>query len=111
LFTNPGKQGTDATMAEHIKTIQEREFVVKQQQKLMPTTLGIALVTGWFDFQVWCSALMSQLITGYDNMDLAISLAKPDLRREMEADLKRICDGTKQSRGLFHLVFNLKYQC
>ena len=33
-------------MAEHIKTIQEREFVVKQQQKLVPTTLGIALVTG-----------------------------------------------------------------
>jgi len=34
-------------MAEHIKTIQEREFVVKQQQQLMPTTLGIALISGW----------------------------------------------------------------
>ena len=32
-------------------------------------------------------------------MGLAVSLAKPDLRREMEADLKRICNGTKTGQG------------
>ena len=40
--------GTDATIAQHIATIQEREYAVKDaQQKFLPTKLGIALVEGY----------------------------------------------------------------
>jgi DNA topoisomerase IA len=40
--------GTDATMAEHIKNVLEREYVSKPAggQELVPTTLGMALVDG-----------------------------------------------------------------
>lgn len=70
--------GTDATMAEHIKTVLDREYASKDaHNRLVPTTLGIALVDG------------------YDAMNFEISLSKPDMRRGIEADLKRICNGTK----------------
>eukprot|EP00039_Didymoeca_costata_P013077 m.193912 g.193912 ORF g.193912 m.193912 type:complete len:982 (+) comp15669_c1_seq5:201-3146(+) len=74
--------GTDATMAEHINTIQNRDFVRKHQEKLVPTTLGIALVNA------------------YDAMSLEISFSKPHLRREMETDLKAIVQGTKTRDGV-----------
>merc|ERR1712029_44525 len=68
--------GTDATHAEHIETVKSREYIgVCDGDKLLPGKLGIALCDG------------------YDAMRLAMS--KPHLRAELEADLKRICDGTK----------------
>jgi DNA topoisomerase-3 len=36
------------------------------------------------------------LIEGYDNM--GFSMSKPNLRAELEADLKRICDGIKDPK-------------
>ena len=36
--------GTDATIHEHIKTIQEREYATKHGQIIKPSKLGIALV-------------------------------------------------------------------
>lgn len=36
--------GTDATIHEHIKHVQEREYVVKVGIYLMPTKLGFCLV-------------------------------------------------------------------
>ena len=40
--------GTDATMAEHIKKIQERNYVIKTPERfLVPTNLGISLVDGY----------------------------------------------------------------
>lgn len=40
--------GTDATIAQHITTIQERAYAVKDgQQRFLPTKLGIALVEGY----------------------------------------------------------------
>jgi len=36
--------GTDATMAEHIRKIQDREYVVKQGNCFYPMALGLALV-------------------------------------------------------------------
>ena len=40
--------GTDATIAQHIATIQERSYAIKDaQQKFLPTKLGIALVEGY----------------------------------------------------------------
>jgi len=88
--------GTDATMAEHIAKIKEREYVLTQPrgggggggrggrgggsnavQQFIPTTLGVAL------------------IEGYDNIGLETSLGKPFLRKEMELKMKEICAGTK----------------
>ena len=63
-------------MAEHIKTIEDREFVGRtDDNRLTPTPLGIGLVNG------------------YDNMGFEISLSKPHMRRNLEADLKRIVRG------------------
>lgn len=40
--------GTDATIASHIKTIQERRYAVRNnQQRFEPTQLGLALVEGY----------------------------------------------------------------
>lgn len=36
--------GTDATMAEHIRKIQDREYVIKQNNCFYPMALGLALV-------------------------------------------------------------------
>ena len=67
--------GTDATIAEHIKNIQEREYAMKQGTYFMPTALGVGLVET------------------YESLN--IELYKPYLRAEMERDMKRIADGEK----------------
>ncbi len=47
-------KGTDATMAEHIKKIQERSYVTKTADRfLVPTNLGIALVEGQADLTLF----------------------------------------------------------
>lgn len=115
--------GTDATMAEHIAKIKEREYVTVLQRaaggdgrggtsgrgrgrggrggaagargtggggggggtgEFIPTTLGVAL------------------ITGYDNMELEYSLGKPFLRKEMELKMKAICEGRTQKSDVVH---------
>lgn len=68
--------GTDATQAEHIETIKNREYVfVENRDKLVPGKMGMALCDG------------------YDSMGIAMS--KPNLRAGLEKDLKLICDGVK----------------
>jgi DNA topoisomerase-3 len=71
--------GTDATIAQHIETIQKREYAVKKKNQFEPTELGLALVQGY-------NAM------GFEG------LAKPNLRAKMEADMLKICRGniTKQ---------------
>lgn len=81
--------GTDATMAEHIAKVKEREYVKVQArgsgtgrssnsvQMFIPTTLGVAL------------------IEGYDNIGFDTSLGKPFLRKEMEIKMTEICTGRK----------------
>ena len=39
--------GTDATIAEHIKTIQKREYAVQLPMGFKPTPLGVGLVQGY----------------------------------------------------------------
>ncbi|KAM8715173.1 hypothetical protein ACLKA7_002251 [Drosophila subpalustris] len=71
--------GTDATHAEHINTIKERGYIgVVDKGALIPGVIGMGLYEG------------------YDAMELA--LAKPLLRAEFEADLKRICLGEKDPK-------------
>lgn len=66
--------GTDATHAEHINTIKTRGYIGEiDNGYLVPGTLGMGLVEG------------------YDSVDLP--LAYPELRAELERDLKLICTG------------------
>ncbi|KAJ2686667.1 DNA topoisomerase 3-alpha [Coemansia spiralis] len=82
--------GTDATHADHIKKIIEREYIFRSPDKfLAPSTLGIGL------------------IEGYDSMGLELSLSKPHLRCEMERELKRICDGAKAKEDVVRESVNL----
>ncbi|KAF9690823.1 hypothetical protein EKO04_011254 [Ascochyta lentis] len=136
--------GTDATMAEHIAKIQEREYVMARSkgggaanvsqgagrgrgrgrgggargrggaaagddggggggtggvQEYIPTTLGVAL------------------IEGYDNVGFETSLSKPFLRKEMELQMKAICEGrttrndvVQQNLEQYRAVFNRTVQ-
>ncbi|KAI2418234.1 DNA topoisomerase, partial [Ophidiomyces ophidiicola] len=85
--------GTDATMADHIHTIKEREYVATRPRngnsrnsvdEFIPTKLGVALVEGYNDLV----------------LDLADcpSLCKPFLRKEMELRMRDICAGTLTRR-------------
>ncbi|WWD00560.1 hypothetical protein V866_007495 [Kwoniella sp. B9012] len=78
--------GTDATIAEHIAKIIERQYVLeKQEQKtkyLVPSQLGVGL------------------IEGYNKIDFDRSLSKPHLRRETEHRMQLVCDGAKVKREI-----------
>jgi DNA topoisomerase-3 len=75
--------GTDATMHEHIRTVQERNYVVKtHDNKFQPTSLGAALITG---FKAYTHAA---------------SLAEPTLRSGMESEIAAIADG-RSTRSAF----------
>lgn len=68
--------GTDATHAEHINTIKTRGYIGEINGGfLVPGTLGMGLVEG------------------YDSINLP--LAHPELRAELERDLKLICTGAR----------------
>ncbi|BEI85325.1 hypothetical protein CcaverHIS002_0507260 [Cutaneotrichosporon cavernicola] len=71
--------GTDATIAEHIAKVIDREYVIAKKEGkenfLIPSSLGVGLVEGY-------NAI------GFDR-----SLSKPHLRRETEHRLELICDG------------------
>lgn len=112
--------GTDATMAEHIATIKEREYVMTQ-----PRAGGAAQTNGTNGNgregrggrggrggarggsnagggasggsvqQFIPTTLGVALIEGYDGIGLETSLGKPFLRKEMELKMKEICAGTK----------------
>ncbi|WAQ88491.1 hypothetical protein PtA15_9A618 [Puccinia triticina] len=76
--------GTDATIAEHIAKIIDRNYVFKihegATQYLVPSTLGMGLVEG------------------YNAIGLDKSLSKPQLRRETEQRMTMICEGSR-SKG------------
>ena len=68
--------GTDATHAEHIQKIMERSYAgMQQDRRILPGYLGLALVDGY--------------------EDMGFTMSKPDLRANLEADLKLICEGRK----------------
>jgi len=74
--------GTDATMAEHIRKIQDREYVVKQGNCFYPTSLGLALVEA---FEA-CEAF----------------LARPTCRSEQERDLRQISEGNRDASDVLY---------
>ncbi|KAF2078252.1 hypothetical protein CYY_000442 [Polysphondylium violaceum] len=83
------KIGTDATMAQHIKTIQDRGYVEKIDNAFKPTILG------------------TSLIVAYDLMGFEFS--KPDLRAQIEADVAQISAGRKTKQQVLDDTIN-KYR-
>ncbi|KAM4634885.1 DNA topoisomerase 3-alpha [Polymixia lowei] len=68
--------GTDATHADHIETIKSRMYVgLTADQRFLPGELGMGLVEGYNSM-------------GYE-------MSKPNLRAELEADLKLVSEGRK----------------
>ncbi|XP_076607612.1 LOW QUALITY PROTEIN: DNA topoisomerase 3-alpha [Chaetodon auriga] len=73
--------GTDATHAEHIETIKSRMYVgLTADQRFLPGELGMGLVEGYNSM-------------GYE-------MSKPNLRAELEADLKLVSEGRKDKRSV-----------
>ncbi len=121
--------GTDATMAEHIAKIKEREYVMTQprtggaQANGTTTTRGgrrgrgrggsargggtssdngnTGNAGGGGSVQQFIPTTLGvALIEGYDSIGLETSLGKPFLRKEMEIKMKEICAGTKSRTEL-----------
>ena len=112
--------GTDATMAEHIAKIKERDYVMTQPRGGGAQTNGNgngdsgrggrgnrdgrgggqggrnATGSGGGSVQQFIPTTLGvALIEGYDGIGLETSLGKPFLRKEMEIKMKEICAGTK----------------
>ena len=68
--------GTDATIHEHIKTVQERGYVeMTKSRHLKPTSVGLALVESY--------------------KQLGIELYKPNLRGKIEREMQKITKGER----------------
>ncbi|KAH6885641.1 DNA topoisomerase [Coprinopsis sp. MPI-PUGE-AT-0042] len=78
--------GTDATIAQHIQTIIDREYVTERMEGatkyLIPSPLGIGL------------------IEGYNNIGLQKSVSKPILRRETERRMVQVCQGAASKQEM-----------
>ena len=84
--------GTDATIASHIQTIQDRGYTTKNaQQEFTPTDLGIALVEG------------------YNSM--GYQLNKPDLRREVEHECNLVANGQKTKSDIMEPILAKMKMC
>ncbi|KAG9394971.1 DNA topoisomerase 3 beta [Carpediemonas membranifera] len=72
--------GTDASIATHIKNIQERNYVTMTDRRLVPTALGICLVHG------------------YQQIDR--SLVSPQIRADIERDIMTVAEGKMTLQAL-----------
>ena len=81
--------GTDATIAQHIQTIIDRDYVIERMEGgvkyLIPSTLGVGL------------------IEGYNRIGLAKNVSKPQLRREVGTQSQSSMSST-QKRLFFFLT-------
>lgn len=68
--------GTDSTIHEHIKKIQEREYAIKLDKLFYPTALGYALIETY--------------------EQLGLKIIKPDLRSKMEKEMMLIVEGSEE---------------
>ena len=91
--------GTDATIHEHIKTVQERGYAKKEQHHFKPTQVGL------------------NLVKAYEHV--GIELYKPTLRSAIEKQLKLIASGErtkeevlkeclKEMRNIFNSIAEMK---
>lgn len=69
--------GTDATMHDHIQTIQKRNYAIKDSRFMFtPTPLGLALCNSY--------------------EQLGFTLSKPDLRAKMERLMTNVAEGSTE---------------
>lgn len=116
--------GTDATMAEHIAKIKERQYVMTQSRAGGVPTVGASgrggrggragrgggrggsnagEGSGGGSVQQFIPTTLGvALIEGYDGIGLETSLGKPFLRKEMELKMKEICAGRKSRNDMVH---------
>lgn len=82
LLTTMDKNGigTDATIHEHIKTVQDRGYAIKDNNEFKPTPIGLSLVEV------------------YQAID--IKLYKPYLRAQMEKEMTMIANGEKPKKDV-----------
>ena len=89
--------GTDATIAQHIETVINREYVIEemagQTKYLKPSTLGIGLVEG------------------YDQIGLEKCLTKPQLRRAVSKDVDLVASSTNMHPSLSQTERSMKQVC
>ena len=83
--------GTDATIATHVKTILDREYVTKQQSSFHMTPVG------------------SMLLKGYNDMPITngkgVDIGKPELRAEMERTFDKVADGSMTKKeAIDHII-------
>ncbi|CAD8086641.1 unnamed protein product [Paramecium sonneborni] len=78
--------GTDATIHEHINTIQEREYAIKKGQIIKPTKIGLALVE-------------SYEILGF-------TLHQPFLRAVMEQRMNEVAQGKMEKSQIVQTTIN-----
>ena len=129
--------GTDATMAEHIEKIQERQYVTAiargnrggggDEEAATPSSRGGSAGRGRGRGgrgsqggrggrggaaeaggggggvrEFIPTALGVALIQGFDRMHFETSLGKPFLRKEMELQMKAICEGRTTKQAVLH---------
>ena len=124
--------GTDATMAEHIAKIKEREYVsVRTRGSGSVTAAAVPAPRGregrgggrrgataaaaggrggggGGGVQEFIpSTLGTALIVGYDSLNLETSLGKPFLRKEMELRMREICAGTRTKEDVVRETLDL----
>ncbi|KAG5359843.1 DNA topoisomerase 3 [Yarrowia sp. C11] len=78
--------GTDATMAEHISTVVNREYVHRCNAQ------GRQVQRGKAEYFT-PSPLGQALVEGYDSIGLDRSLTKPFIRRDLETQLSQVAKG------------------
>ena len=84
--------GTDATIPQHIKTIQDREYAtLTEDNRFSPTPVGLALYKAF--------------------KDIGLNVTEPELRANMERGLKSIADGGKQKSEVVNSCLEEMYNC
>lgn len=79
--------GTDATMAEHISTVVNREYILRCNAQGRP-------VQGRAKAEYFTPSPLGQaLVEGYDSIGLDRSLTKPFIRRDLESQLGQVAKG------------------
>ncbi|CAF88212.1 unnamed protein product, partial [Tetraodon nigroviridis] len=88
-----------------IETIKSRMYVgLTSDQRFLPGELGMGLVEGAYALRgtktglVWLVQMLTRIGLGYNSMGYEMS--KPNLRAELEADLKLVSEGRKDKRSV-----------
>jgi len=83
--------GTDATMHEHIRTVQERKYVDKTNDgRFFPTPLGVALAKGFGAYEDGASLLKPELRASMENGISAIARGELNPREFLATSIRKL---------------------